>query len=65
MFDLSIVGTAAVALMVLACPLMMLGMMGMAVLPFTRGRSSKRGGHKMCHGGAHGTADDEESPQAP
>jgi len=53
-----------VVLFVLACPLMMVGMMAFGWL-FMRGRSGSHGGHSMmmCHGG-HGGNGHEEHEQA-
>ena len=51
MLDLNIVWGVALTAMVLACPLMMFGMMAMAALPITRRWFGQRGGgHMMCHG---------------
>ena len=53
------------ALFVLACPLMMVGMMAFGWL-FMRGRSGSHGGHgmMMCHGG-HGGGNGHESHEQP
>jgi len=54
-------GLPLVLLFVLACPLMMVGMMAFGWL-FMRGRSGSHGGHgmMMCHTG-HGGGDGHES----
>ena len=57
-------GLPLVLLFVLACPLMMVGMMAFGWL-FMRGRSGSHGGHgmMMCHGG-HGGNGHEGHEQA-
>ncbi len=51
MLDLNILWGIAFTAVVLACPLMMSGMMLMAALPLTRRWfGSRGGGHMMCHG---------------
>ena len=59
MFDLNVLWGVALTAMVLACPLMMFGMMAMAAMPFTRRWFGHRG-HMMCHGMSHDPAPDED-----
>jgi hypothetical protein len=58
-------GLPLVLLFVLACPLMMVGMMAFGWL-FMRGRSGSHAGHgmMMCHGG-HGGGNGHESHEQP
>ncbi len=60
MFDISNLWAVAVAAMVLACPLMMVGMMAMAAFPFSRRLLGKQGSHMMCHGMPHSPTSEEE-----
>ena len=62
MLGLDALWGVALTVMVLACPLMMFGMMAMAALPFTKRWFGHRGGHMMCHGMSHGsTAENDAS----
>jgi len=66
MLNLNVLWGVALTVMVLACPLMMFGMMAMAALPFTRRWLGHRGEHMMCHGMmTHGSAaEDDQASRA-